>query len=51
MNVRRIVAAAITAVALLAVNVGTAETASAKGTSWSIDGKDQKVQTAGTSWS
>ncbi len=50
MNVRRIIAAAVTAVALLAVNVGAAETATAKGTSWGIDGKDQKVQTAGTSW-
>jgi len=54
MNARRIIAAAITTAALLAVNVGVADSASA-GTGWSFNGKDTKqttkVQTAGTGWS
>ncbi len=50
MNVRRILAAVVSTVALLAVNVAVADSASARGTSWGVDAKDQKVQTAGTSW-
>ena len=55
MNARRIIAAAVTAAALLAVNIGVADSASAAGTSWGWVGKDAKVQTAkvqtaGTSW-
>jgi hypothetical protein len=54
MNARRIIAAAVTAAALVAVNIGIADSASA-GTSWSFNGKDSnqtaKVQTFGTSWS
>jgi hypothetical protein len=55
MNARRIIAAAVAAAALLAVNIGVADSASASGTSWTIQGKDAKaqttkVQTAGTSW-
>lgn len=53
MNARRIIAAAVTTVALVAVNIGIADSASA-GTSWGFSGKDThtttKVQTAGTSW-
>jgi hypothetical protein len=54
MNARRIIAAAVSAVALLAVNIGIADSASA-GTSWGFNGQDAKAQTAkvqtfGTSW-
>lgn len=49
MNARRILAAVVSTVALLAVNVGVAESAAA-GTSWHVIGKDSTVQTAGTSW-
>ena len=53
MNARRIIAAAISTVALVAVNIGIADSASA-GTSWGFNGQDSKqttkVQTAGTSW-
>jgi hypothetical protein len=54
MNARRIIAAAVTAAALLAVNIGVAESASA-GTAWGFAGKDAKVQTtkvqtSGTAW-
>lgn len=51
MNARRIIAAAISTVALLAVNIGAAETASAKGSSWSIVDQGSTVQTFGSSWS
>lgn len=47
MNARRILAAAISTVALLAVNVGMADSASAKSTSWGVDGSSQ---TSSTSW-
>lgn len=50
MNVRRIVAAVVSTVALLAVNIGVADSAAAKGTSWGVDGKTSTSQTAGTSW-
>jgi hypothetical protein len=50
MNFRRLVAAAIATAALLAVNLGSAESASA-GTSWHISGQDQQTHTFGTSWS
>ena len=49
MNARRIIAAAITTAALLAVNIGVADSASA-GTAWNFAPKDQKVQTSGTGW-
>jgi hypothetical protein len=54
MNARRIIAAAVTAAALLAVNIGIADSASA-GTSWSFNGQDTtttaKAHPTGTSWS
>jgi hypothetical protein len=50
MNVRRIIAAAISTVALLAVNVGMADTASAKGSSWNVGGENSQVKTFGSSW-
>lgn len=50
MNVRRIVAAVVSTVALLAVNVGIADSAAAKSTSWGIDGKTSQSQTSSTSW-
>jgi hypothetical protein len=50
MKFRRIIAAAVSTVALLAVNVGMADSASAKGTSWGVDAKSQKIHTSGTSW-
>jgi hypothetical protein len=50
MNVRRIVAAVVSAAAVLALNVGMADSAAAKGTAWGVDGKDTKIQTAGTAW-
>ena len=50
MNARRLIAAAVTAAALLAVNVGTADSASAAGTSWGFGPHTTTVQTAGTSW-
>jgi hypothetical protein len=49
MNVRRIIAAVISTAALLAMNIGAAETASAKGHQWS-DGTGGKVQTYGHQW-
>jgi hypothetical protein len=49
MNARRIIAAAVTAAALLAVNIGVADSASA-GTSWTFQGRTTTAQTAGTSW-
>lgn len=51
MNARRIIAAAVTAAALFAVNIGVADSASA-GTAWNFAPKDgnQKVQTSGTAW-
>jgi hypothetical protein len=51
MKVRRIIAAAVSAAAVLALNVGMADSAAAKGTGWSVDGRDTKVQTTGTAWS
>lgn len=57
MKFRRIIAAAVSTVALLAVNVGMADSAAARGTGWSVDDKVQqsyqvqKVWTAGTGWS
>jgi hypothetical protein len=48
MKLRRILAAAISTVALLAVNVGMADGAAAKGSSWNVD--DGRVQTYGSSW-
>jgi hypothetical protein len=51
MKMRRIIAAAVSAIALIAVNVGVAESASA-GSSWSVDGKTQtQKQLRGSSWS
>ena len=56
MNARRIIAAAVTAAALLAVNIGVADSASA-GSSWSFAPQGQKVQKTqtvqltGSSWS
>ena len=56
MKMRRIIAAAVSAVALIAVNVGVTESLSAKGTSWGVAGKDSTVTVAappskkGTSW-
>ena len=50
MNARRIIAAAISTVALVAVNIGIADSASAAGTAWGFAGKETKVQTAGTAW-
>ena len=52
MNARRIIAAAVTTAALVAVNIGIADSASA-GTAWGFAGKDAKptsVQTSGTAW-
>ena len=43
MKMRRILAAAVSAVALLAVNVGVAETVSAKGVAWGVDSKDSST--------
>ena len=57
MNARRIIAAAVTAAALLAVNIGVADSASAAGSSWSFAPQGQKVQKTqsvqllGSSWS
>ena len=51
MNVRRIIAAAVSTVALLAVNVGMADSASAKGHHWSVVGTDAQVQSFGHHWS
>jgi hypothetical protein len=54
MNVRRIIAAAVSTVALLAVNIGVVDSASAapsKGSSWSVTGKDSKSAQLGSSWS
>jgi hypothetical protein len=48
MNARRILAAVVSTVALLAVNVGVADSASAKSTSW--HSQVQKNQHASTSW-
>ena len=51
MNVRRIIAAAISTVALIAVNVGVADTASAKGSQWGVsDPGNNRVQTFGSQW-
>jgi hypothetical protein len=50
MKLRRIIAAAVSTVALLAVNVGVADSAAAKGSSWGITGKDTTTQTYGSSW-
>lgn len=51
MNVRRIIAAVVSAAAVLALNVGMADSAAAKGTQWSITEKGDKAQTHGTQWS
>ncbi len=50
MNVRRIIAAAISTVALIAVNVGVADTASAKGSQWGVSDPGKQVQTFGSQW-
>jgi hypothetical protein len=50
MNARRLIAAVVSTVALLAVNVGVADSASAKSTSWDSHSKVQKNRTASTSW-
>lgn len=50
MNVRRIIAAAISTLALIAVNVGMVDSASA-GTQWADSpSKSSKVKTFGTQW-
>ncbi|HEX2177600.1 MAG TPA: hypothetical protein VHG70_16975 [Nocardioidaceae bacterium] len=50
MKFRRIIAAAVSTVALLAVNVGMADSAAA-GSSWGIAPRDGQVQTTeGSSW-
>ena len=52
MKMRRIIAATVSAIALIAVNVGVADSASAAGSSWSVDGKTQtQKQLRGSSWS
>jgi hypothetical protein len=54
MTLRRIIAAVVSAAAVFAFNVGTAESASAgKGTGWNIDGKSSSKtqQMGGTAWS
>jgi hypothetical protein len=50
MKLRRIIAAAISTVALLAVNVGMADSAAAKGSAWGVADTDQRVQTFGSAW-
>jgi hypothetical protein len=50
MKLRRLIAAAISAVALLAVNVGMADSASAQGSAWGVNDTDQRVQTFGSAW-
>lgn len=50
MNVRRIIAAAVSTVALLAVNIGMAESASAKTSSWGVQGQTITIKTATSSW-
>ena len=50
MKLRRILAAAISTVALLAVNVGVADSAAAKSSGWSIDAPS-KSQTFSSGWS
>jgi hypothetical protein len=50
MMIRRFVAAAVSAAAILALNVGMADSAAAKGTAWGVDGKSTKIQTSGTAW-
>lgn len=50
MNARRLIAAVVSTVALLAVNVGVADSASAKSTSWDSHSTVQQNRTASTSW-
>ncbi len=50
MKLRRFAAAAISAVALIAVNIGVAENASA-GSTWSVVDRDTKSQKNGSTWS
>jgi hypothetical protein len=47
MNARRIIAAAVSVVALLAVNVGAADSAAAKTSAWNTGGH---AQTATSAW-
>lgn len=49
MNARRIIAAVVSTVALIAVNVGIADSASAKTSSWHVTGPDSK-QSSTSSW-
>lgn len=52
MTARRIIAAVVSTVALLAVNVGMADSASAKASAWGFSGGDSaKTQTTnGSAW-
>ena len=51
MNARRLIAAVVSAVALLAVNVAVAESAAAKGSAWGVtDQQTVKTHTAGSAW-
>jgi hypothetical protein len=49
MTARRIIAAVVSTVALLAVNVGVADSAAA-GSNWGVVEHDTKVKTAGSNW-
>ncbi|MGH3357131.1 MAG: hypothetical protein ACRDOJ_14630 [Nocardioidaceae bacterium] len=50
MNARRIIAAAISTIALIAVNVGAADSASARGSHWGFDGKTSHQTSDGSHW-
>jgi hypothetical protein len=50
MTARRIIAAVVSTVALLAVNVGIADTAAARGSAWGITGDSSKTHPSGSAW-
>jgi hypothetical protein len=52
MNARRVIAAVVSTVALLAVNVGMADSASARGSAWGFAGQDTVTTKAtnGSAW-
>jgi hypothetical protein len=51
MTARRLIAAVVSTVALLAVNVGIADSAAAKGSAWGITSTSEtKAKPAGSAW-
>lgn len=50
MTARRIIAAVVSTVALLAVNVGIADSAAARGSNWGIVDQTTTTKTAGSNW-